>query len=318
MAPKAKNAPTVISLFAGVGGSSLGYSMAGFKELLAVEWDKDAAAIFKKNFPDIPVYRGDVSKLSVPEILRRTGLKKGKLNVLDGSPPCQGFSTSGKRQFDDSRNQLFRQYARLLKGLGPKAFVMENVGGMVKGKMRIIFAEIMRQLKACGYRVKCRLMDAAYFQVPQQRQRVIFIGIREDLKIEPSHPRAEAGPISTLDAIGNMPLGNPGKHEAHIIQAWHKVKCGKSLRTVDKHVDNLECIKLNPHKPSIAILTGHLHWHWKIARRLTIDEAAVMASFPTGFQWNGNKGVCIKGIGNCVPPMFMRAIANHVKNLIGS
>jgi DNA (cytosine-5)-methyltransferase 1 len=179
--PREPDAPTVISLFAGCGGSSLGYSMAGYRELLAVEWDDHAVETFKLNFPDVPVWHGDIAKLSVEECLRITGLKPGELDVLDGSPPCQGFSTAGKRKMDDGRNQLFREYVRLLRGLQPKVLVMENVSGMVKGKMKLIFADIMRELKASGYRVSARLMNAMYFGVPQSRERMIFIGVREDI-----------------------------------------------------------------------------------------------------------------------------------------
>lgn len=166
LTPKPPDAPTVISLFAGCGGSSLGYSMAGFRELLAVEWDDNAVQTFRLNFPDVPVYHGDICKLSVEECLYLAKLEPGQLDVLDGSPPCQGFSTAGKRQLDDPRNSLFREYVRLLRGLRPKAFIMENVGGLVKGKMKLVFAEIMRELKASGYRVKCRLLNAMYYYVP--------------------------------------------------------------------------------------------------------------------------------------------------------
>src|SRR5699024_2204750 len=145
-APRADDAPTVISTFAGCGGSSLGYSMAGYREPLAVEWEQNAVDTFRLNFPDVPVYHGDIAKLSVDECLSMTGLQPGELDVFDGSPPCQGFSTAGKRQIDDERNQLFREYVRLLKGLKPKVFVMENVSGMVKGKMKLLFAEILREL----------------------------------------------------------------------------------------------------------------------------------------------------------------------------
>lgn len=145
--PRADNAPTVISTFAGCGGSSLGYSMAGYRELLAVEWESNAAKTFAYNFPEIPLYHGDICQLSTDEILKQTGLKDGELDVFDGSPPCQGFSTAGKRDFDDSRNQLFVEYVRLLNGLMPKVFVMENVSGMVKGKMKLIFVEILKKLK---------------------------------------------------------------------------------------------------------------------------------------------------------------------------
>ena len=148
LAEREPNAPTVISTFAGCGGSSLGYSMAGFRELLANEWDDNAVATFKLNFPDVPVIQGDIAKLTVEQVLELTGLQPGELDVFDGSPPCQGFSTAGKRIIDDPRNQLFREYVRLLRGLQPKVFVMENVSGMVKGKMKLIFADILRDRKS--------------------------------------------------------------------------------------------------------------------------------------------------------------------------
>lgn len=201
LVPKAEDAPTVISTFAGCGGSSLGYSMAGFRELLAVEWDDNAVETFKLNFPDVPVYHGDIAKLSVEECLRLAGIEPGQLDVLDGSPPCQGFSTAGKRELGDDRNQLFREYVRLLRGLRPKVFVMENVSGIVKGKMKLIFAEIMQELKASGYRVSARLLNAMYFGVPQSRERMIFIGVREDLEQEPSNPEAETVPVTVKAAI---------------------------------------------------------------------------------------------------------------------
>ena len=150
LAPREPNAPTVISTFAGAGGSSLGYSMAGFRELLAVEWDDNAVETFKLNFPGVPVYHGDIAKLSVDECLSMAGIEPGQLDILDGSPPCQGFSTAGKRIMDDPRNQLFREFVRLLRGLRPKVFVMENVSGMVKGKMKLVFVEILKELKASG------------------------------------------------------------------------------------------------------------------------------------------------------------------------
>ena len=196
LAPKAPDAPTVVSTFAGCGGSSLGYSMAGFHELLAVEWDDNAAETFRINFPDVPVFQGDIKDLSASQVLEMTGFAPGQLDVFDGSPPCQGFSIVGKRQLEDTRNQLFREFTRLIRGLRPKVFVMENVSGMVKGKMKLIFAEIMRDLRDCGYQVSARLLDARFFNVTQARQRMIFIGIRNDLGIQPSHPIAVSYPIT--------------------------------------------------------------------------------------------------------------------------
>jgi DNA (cytosine-5)-methyltransferase 1 len=106
--PRAESAPTFISTFSGGGGSSLGFSMAGYRELLAVEWDNNAIETFRLNFPDVPIFHGDIAKLSVEEVLERTGLRSGELDVLDGSPPCfpgghTVLTTCGKIPNDDTK-----------------------------------------------------------------------------------------------------------------------------------------------------------------------------------------------------------------------
>jgi len=288
LAPREAGAPTVISTFAGGGGSSLGYSMAGYRELLAVEWDDNAVATFKLNFPDVPVYHGDIAKLSVEDVLAQTGLQPGELDVFDGSPPCQGFSTAGKRVLDDPRNQLFREYVRLLRGLRPKVFVMENVSGMVKGKMKLVFADIMRELKASGYRVSARLMNAMYFNVPQSRQRLIFVGVREDLGIEPSHPEAQARPIGIADIISDARASRSMK-----INPW--IKHPRAAATITKTDSDYQLLTTNG------------------IRKPTITEAALLTSFPSAFQWRADGWA---RIGNSVPPLFMRAIAGHLRERI--
>lgn len=178
---KHRGRPTVVSTFAGGGGSSLGYQMAGYRELLAVEWDDDAVRTLRDNFMKLQVYHGDIKELSVKECLRLIQKKPGELDVLDGSPPCQGFSTAGKRNFGDPRNSLFGEFVRLLEGLKPKVFVMENVKGMIKGPMKRIFLQIMQALRGAGYHVEAQVMNAKFYGVPQSRERVIFIGLRQDL-----------------------------------------------------------------------------------------------------------------------------------------
>ena len=182
-----------ISTFSGCGGSSFGYKLAGGKILLAVDYDADAVATYRANFPATPVHHGDIVQLGVDECCRLAQVRPGELDLLDGSPPCQGYSTLGDRDFADPRNQLFAEFVRLLRGLQPKTFVMENVGGMVKGKMKLIFADCLRELKASGYRVKARLLNAVYFNVPQVRKRIIFIGAgRSRYRTEPSEGRERA------------------------------------------------------------------------------------------------------------------------------
>ena len=316
LAPRAANAPTVISMFAGAGGSSLGYSMTGYRELLAVEWDNNAVETFKLNFPDIPVYHGDIAKLSVEQCMDIAGIAAGELDVLDGSPPCQGFSTAGKRVLDDPRNQLFYEYMRLLRGLQPKVFVIENVSGMVKGKMKLIFVNILRELKASGYQVSARLMNVMYFNVPQSRQRIIFIGVREDLGIAPSHPKAESRPFTVQDAIDHLPKGQQGTHKPQVIEAWFASKPGVSLRKTRRFVGSFQSVRLHPNRPSPTQIKSHLHWHYALPRQLNITEAGLVASFPETFKWSGSKDDCKDRIGNSVPPLFMRSIAAHIREHI--
>lgn len=325
LAPRQPNAPTIISTFAGAGGSSLGYSMAGFEELLAVERDDNAVQTFKLNFPDVPIYHGDIAKLSAEECLSLAGLRPGELDIFDGSPPCQGFSMTGKRMLDDPRNQLFKEYVRLLRGLQPKVFVMENVSGMVKGKMKLIFAEILRELKASGYKVSARLMNTMYFNVPQSRERVIFIGVREDLGIEPSHPKGQVKPIVLRQAWELCPDGlSDGLFTGRRLQIAEQMKeWGEGDDIVPDQSFNLK--RLAWDKPSRTILksvgkpTSHFGGglvHPEIPRHVTIAELKRLGSFPDNFEMIGKYQEQWMRIGNSVPPLFMRAIALHIREHI--
>lgn len=309
---------TVVSTFAGGGGSSTGYSMAGGKVLLAVEWDDNAVATYKANYPDTPVYHGDISKLTVEEVLNITGLKPGELDIFDGSPPCQGFSTAGKRDFGDGRNQLFREYVRLLRGLQPKVFVMENVSGMVKGGMKVIFAEILRELKASGYDVSARLMNAMYYGVPQSRQRMIFIGVRKDLGIPPSHPTPQTQPIPVgvaLKLVKNADIDFV-LLEQSVLTWWKLCAPGKSLSTAHPNGSFFNYQKLSPTKISNTITKTVNLTHWENPRYMTIPEIKRLASFPDTYILTGSYSEKWARIGNSVPPLLMKAVAEHIRDNI--
>lgn len=320
LAPREPNAPTVISTFAGAGGSSLGYSMAGYRELLAVEWDNNAVETFRLNFPGVPVYHGDIAKLSVEQCIALAGLTGPRqLDVFDGSPPCQGFSTAGKRDFNDDRNQLFREYVRLLRGLQPKVFVMENVSGMVKGKMKLIFADIMRELKASGYVVSARLLNAMWFGVPQSRERMIFIGVRQDLGLAPSHPKAESRPVTAGKAIdGCKTVTDAPKWRKFNLDLWNKQKPGDN--GIDGKYFNhvrMDFSKPSPTIPKSAVFGGFVGLsHCTAPRSLNLGELMRLGSYPDGFSFAGGYENGLNRIGNSVPPMFMRAIAGHVRREI--
>ena len=311
------NQPTIISAFAGCGGSSLGYQLAGFCELLAIEWDSSAAKIFELNFPGVPIYRGDIAALTGKECMRLAGLPgPGELDVLDGSPPCQGFSTAGKRKLADTRNSLFREFARILNELQPRVFVMENVTGLVTGYMKQVYLAIMAELRDCGYRCKGQVLNAMYFNVPQSRERVIVIGVRRDLGVSPSHPKPQTKPLTTRSAIGHLPAGKPGNHSSNVIKAWYKARPNQSLRKACRYVGSFQSVRLDPNRPSPTQIRAHLNWHYSTPRQLTIQEAAIIQSFPEDFVFVGTKASVKAYIGNSVPPNMMRAIATHIRDMI--
>lgn len=322
LAPRKENAPTVISLFAGCGGSSLGYSMAGYKELLAVEWNDNAVATFTLNFPDIPIYHGDINNLSVDETLSRTGFRAGELFVLDGSPPCQGFSSAGKRDMNDDRNKLFKQYARLLQGLQPKFFVMENVSGLVKGKMKLIFVEILKELKACGYVVKVRLMNTKYFNVPQSRERLIFIGIRNDIHVDLSNAKTSQKIFTVRDALTGLSEISQDENSNHvwIDEVQRQTKwIGRAAVLKQGEQMAFQYRRLYWDKPCPTITKGSFenmpcyvrgsNIHPTQPRTLSIRELARCHSFPDQFRFVNALRNGSQCIGNSVPPLFMKAIA---------
>ena len=315
--------PVVVSLFAGCGGSSLGYHLAGFRVALAVEWDRNAADCYRANFPGTQVYQGDIHDLSDEKALILAGVERGELDILDGSPPCQGFSLAGNRTFDDPRNQLFREYVRLIGAFRPKVLVMENVSGMVKGKMKLIFAEALRSIKAMGYRTRVKLMNAKFYGVPQSRQRLIFIGVREDLGIEPTYPTPMTRPVTAGEALRDLPerQGPPlalGKKALHL---WACTRPGNTFADAcerfygERHYFNAR--RLSPSKPSCTITRMVTKssglFHWSEPRHMTIAELKRLQSLPDGFTLLGSYVEQYARIGNSVPPLLIKAIAEHVR-----
>lgn len=313
--------PTVISLFAGTGGSSLGYKWAGFKELLAVDFDDHAVKCFGANFPEVPVWHRSVTEVSGQEILDFCRIKKGDLDVLDGSPPCQGFSTAGKREVRDPRNDLFRHYVRLIDELSPKVFVMENVSGMAKGTMKGRFIEIMKTLKSLDYEVKAKQMNSMYYGVPQSRERIIFIGVRKDLKKQPIFPSPSSKLISCETALRGVDPSEKILLTDKYGSLWPRLKPGQNAAHVLGTGQN-SCVILNPHRPSCTLpkmQTGRgfaTICHWREPRAIAISEAKRLCSFPDDWILPGKYTQQWARLGNAVMPKFMQAIAETIKNAI--
>ena len=305
-------APTVISTFAGCGGSSLGYKLAGYRELLAVEWDDNAVETFRLNFPDVPVYHGDIAKLTGAECMQLAGIGPGELDVLDGSPPCQGFSTAGKRKFDDPRNSLFREFARLLRELQPKAFVMENVTGMVKGYMKQAYLTIIAELRACGYRCKGEVLNAMYFNVPQSRERVIIIGVRNDLGVEPTHPKPQTKPVTVREAFAGVGDNDAPPLTERYAAYWHAAGQGGVVGKLNQ----VRRLSLSEIAGTLVKAEGNgAPYHPTECRAISTNERKRIASYPDCFMFTSRESATER-IGNSVPPNLMRAIAEHVREHI--
>jgi len=309
---------TVISTFAGCGGSSLGYKWAGFRELLAIDFEPHAVETFKLNFPGMDVWQADIRKVTAAAILKRTGIKKGELDVLDGSPPCQGFSTAGKRKVTDVRNDLPWEFIRLIEGLQPRAFVMENVSGMAKGGMRGVFNEILAGLKETGYHVEVRKLNAMWYGVPQSRERIIFVGMRDGQDVK--WP-AKQEIITVRQALEDCPVSATPKFDDKYAQLWSKVAYGKNASHVIGTGFN-NCVKVHPDKPAMTLpktQTGRgfaTICHWTERRALSISEAKRLMSFPDEVQMIGTYSQQWERIGNAVPPKMMQAIAECVKEVL--
>jgi DNA (cytosine-5)-methyltransferase 1 len=215
---------TVVSTFSGCGGSCLGFEMAGFEVLWANEFVPAAREVYLLNHPKVIVCEKDIRDVTPEGVLSDVGRKRGEIDVLEGSPPCASFSMAGKREkgwgqvrhYSDTEQRvddLFGQFVRLLDGIQPRVFVAENVSGLAKGVAKGVFLETLAALKGCGYRVGCRLLDAQWLGVPQQRQRLFFVGVRNDLETDPQFPSPLPYRYSMRDAIPWMdsPSGKQAK-----------------------------------------------------------------------------------------------------------
>jgi DNA (cytosine-5)-methyltransferase 1 len=306
------NGFTVVSTFSGCGGSCLGYKMAGFKVLWANEFVPAAQESYRANMSNGSILNcQDIRTVKPEEMLTACKMKAGEIDVLDGSPPCQAFSTAGKREkgwgkartYEHGAKQcnetLFYEYIRILRGLQPKTFIAENVSGLVKGVAKGFFLEILAGLKLCGYRVRCKVLDAQWLGVPQMRQRVIFMGVRNDLKLEPVFPKPLAYRYSVADAL-------PELFDSEIIIGNDKYKpvFGKA--------------QSGP-SPTMLHEIGSCHTFGEVRsnetkRKFTIAELKRICSFPDDFILTGSYADQWARLGNAVPPLMMRAIATTLRD----
>jgi DNA (cytosine-5)-methyltransferase 1 len=327
----------IISLFAGGGGCSTGYRMAGGKVILANEFIPLAADTYLANWPDTIMLRDDVRKLNPYDVLETVNLKPYELDVLDGSPPCCAFSAAGKkekgwgkvRNYSGGRTvsnaeDLFFEYIRFLKAIKPKVFIAENVKGLICGASKGYFNIIFREMKKAGYYAEARLLNSAYLGVPQKRERVIFVGIRNDLmKREYAgnlHPKPVNKFISLKEAFEGL---------NYDYDAIEKMKEGMKkyavysellkLKPLEKSKKYYALCKDSPDYPGYTLMANNhggvaTHYHWD-NRPFTVEELKRIQSLPDDYILLGNYEKQAERIGRMVPPLMAKAV---LENLINS
>lgn len=198
--------PIGVDLFAGAGGLSLGFEQAGFDVAAAVEVDPVHAAVHKFNFPDCAVIPASVTELTGDEIRAAAGIGDRTVDVVFGGAPCQGFSLIGQRAFDDPRNSLVKDFVRIVGELDATAFVFENVKGLTVGKHRKFLFELIEEFEALGYDVQrdWRVLNAADYGVPQDRQRLILMGAKRGAVV-PEYPKVIQRRPTCADALDDLP-----------------------------------------------------------------------------------------------------------------
>lgn len=300
------NGFTVASTFSGGGGSCLGYRMAGYRVAYAAEFIPAARDTYKANHPSSYLDPRDVRVIRGEEVLAACG---GSVDLFDGSPPCASFSSSGSRhkgwgkvkQYSDTQQRtddLFDEYVRLVGEIRPKVFVAENVSGLVQGSAKGYFIHVMRAMKAHGYRVACRTLDAQWLGVPQSRKRTLFVGVREDLNRDPRHPEPLPYRYTVRDVL------------PHVVSVKHS---GRPNNWRPSSTPNPTIVASGGSVSPTAYLSGGTFVRTAEGeRRYTIDEVKLLSGFPADFAVSGTFEQQWERIGRAVPPVMMAHVANTI------
>lgn len=344
--------PSVIDLFAGVGGLSLGFEKQGFDVLIANEYDKSIAAAYTENHKKTKMIVGDITSLDLKETF---GSYTGKIDVVIGGPPCQGFSQKGQRKtIHDERNFLFKYYVAIVELVKPRYFVMENVPNLLTAENGFFYKEIEELFNKMGYSLEHGVLNASDYGVPQNRRRTVIIGKLNGAA--PKLPQPKDIKVTIWDAISDLAYleSGEGAYEQEYKNApesdYQKILRGNSKvlynHTVTKHSPlALERLALIPPNAGREVLPKeHLTksiysgtWtrmrkdeisvtittrfdtpssgkftHPFLDRAITVREAARIQSFPDDFVFVGNKGSQMKQVGNAVPPLLAAAIAEVI------
>lgn len=312
----------VLDLFCGCGGMSKGFVDAGYEIIAGIDhWDK-AIESYSKNFSHQAIC-ADLQKLSPEEFAGSQGQSDLDLDVIVGGPPCQGFSIAGKRDQKDPRNSLFMEYVKYLDYFKPKAFIMENVVGILSMKnaagqkvIDLITAELTR-----NYNIVVSKLYASDFGVPQNRRRVIIIGLRKDLNRVPTELAPQ---LSERVPVKTVLLPKDQVSQTYFLSGRAISGINRKREESKKKGNGFGAQFLDLDRPSFTIPARY----WKDGydalvkysdteiRRLTILELKRIQSFPDDYYLSGSNREQIMQIGNAVACKFAFAVANHLRGFL--
>ncbi|EJT5939206.1 Modification methylase BspRI [Clostridium perfringens] len=346
------NKPKILDLFCGCGGLSLGFEKAGFEVALALDVWNDAIKTYNKNHSNSVGICKDVHELE-NEFLKKFSEEENIVGVI-GGPPCQGYSTVGTRDVNDPRNHLYLEYCRIVEVINPQFFVIENVKGLLTLNKGMFKEDIIERFSRLGYNISFKVLNAADYGVPQNRQRVFFVGIKEDVFEFPQEKNLK---VSTLEALSDLPYLDNRKEYLSVysysdkgkLTEYQKLMRKDSLMIYNhnetKHTEQTKNIismikdggkisdlpeeywgvrkynkafqRMNSKEPSHTIDTGHRNYfHYKENRVPSVRECARIQSFPDNFIFYGSKTSQYKQVGNAVPPLLAEQIALQIKKYL--
>ncbi|MDR1033250.1 MAG: DNA cytosine methyltransferase [Bifidobacteriaceae bacterium] len=323
--------PTLVSLFFGAGGLDLGFQNAGFDTIWANEYDWLICNTIELNFPNMELDRRSIRDIEADEIPDSDG--------IIGGPPCQSWSEAGSgRGINDNRGRLFFDYIRILKHKQPKFFVVENVPGILAPRHRTAFSNFINEFRDAGYNVVYKLVNANDFGVPEDRKRVIIVGVRRDLEKTFTFPKEAINKPVLRDAIGDLPEAIPAK-------ALNKANSDLKIKNHEYFTGGFSSIYMSRNRvrswdePSFTIQAGgrHAPIHPKapkmqlvakdkrvfvpgkehLYRRLSVRECARIQTFPDDFIFDYEYVADgYKMVGNAVPVKLAEAVAKEIKRQI--
>lgn len=303
----------MVSLFCGAGGLDMGFENQGFQTVWANDFDKDACETHRE-WSSAEVVQGDIGKVDFSSI--------PKTDLIAGGFPCQGFSLAGPRKLDDSRNILYRYFVKLVEKKQPKVFVAENVKGLLTLGNGAIIEAILSDFASKGYVVKPTLVNAADYGVPQDRQRVIIVGIHKDLKKKFTFPNPIEKKISMAEALKN--IDPPEKDEICLAPYSSRYMSRNRKRNWNEQSFTIPAmskqVTLYPGSPDMVKLGTDL---WKFGdggetRRLSYKEAAAIQTFPKSMKFHGDLTSKYKQVGNAVPVKLAETVAAEIYKIIGA